>query len=224
MLEMNTLMIRSHQQLAVRGASSNGASAASNGHAGMSAAEVQRLIERSQRGDRKAFGELYQQHVAPVYQYIWLQVRDDGTAEDLTQDVFMSLLRGIGSFRLGEAFAPWLMRVAHNRVVNHWRSLGRRPQVMRLPEEDDPDEEQAPLAAAESAEPFVIEISAPDLAEALNRLTELQREVVLLRFGSELSLAETASVIGRTVNAVKNLEFKALSALRRQMQAIEAGT
>jgi RNA polymerase sigma factor (sigma-70 family) len=223
MLEMNLLMIRSHQSLASRAAPVAGASAGGAGRVGLSAGELERLIERSQRGDQKAFGELYQHHLQPVYSYIWLQVRDDAVAEDLVQDVFMSLLRGLATFRLGEAFTPWLMRVAHNRVVNHWRAVGRQPQLVRLPEEDDPEDLQAPLAAQEAADTFVLEVSEPDLADALDRLTELQREVILLRFGAEMSLAETASVVGRTVNAVKNLEFKGLSALRRQLAAREAG-
>jgi RNA polymerase sigma-70 factor (ECF subfamily) len=222
MLEMNLLMIRSHQSLASRSAPDSVTPAQPVGRSGLTAGEIERLIERSQCGDKKAFGELYQHHLQPVYSYIWLQVRDDAVAEDLVQDVFMGLLRGLATFRLGQAFAPWLMRVAHNRVVNHWRAQGRQPQIVRLPEEDDSEEVLAPLAAPESMDEFVLDISLPDLADALNRLTELQREVILLRFGAELSLAETASVVGRTVNAVKNIEFKGLLALRRQLIALEA--
>jgi RNA polymerase sigma-70 factor (ECF subfamily) len=220
-VEMNVLMSSLRPPLAVRPAPTSAASAASDERAGMTADDVARLIERAQHGDRKAFGELYRHHLRSVYHYIWLQVHDEVTAEDLTQDVFLSILRGIAGFRLGEAFTPWLMRVAHNQVANYWRSLGRRPQTVRLPEEDDPDEDQAPLLTPETPESFVLDVSAPELASALDRLTDLQREVILLRFGAELSLAETASTVGRTVNAVKNIEFKALFALRRQLGALE---
>lgn len=222
MLEMNPLMLRSHQSLGSPAAPVTLIPAPTVGRSGLTAGEIERLIERSQQGDKKAFGELYQHHLQPVYSYIWLQVRDDAIAEDLVQDVFLSLLRGLGTFRLGQAFAPWLLRVAHNRVVNHWRAQGRQPQSVRLPEEDDSEEVLAPLAAPEATDAFVLDIAAPDLADALQGLTELQREVILLRFGAEMSLAETASVVGRTVNAVKNIEFKGLIALRRQLVALEA--
>src|SRR5262245_36615108 len=117
MLELSVLMFRPHQSAAVSAGQVAQAFPAP-GARGMTAADIERLVERSQQGDKKAFGELYRQHLQPVYSYIRLQVQDDGAAEDLTQDVFMSVLRGIGGFRLGESFSPWLMRVAHNRVVN----------------------------------------------------------------------------------------------------------
>jgi len=206
------------QSMRTRAAPTSRASAAPDAAPGTPVTEVADLVARAQHGDRRAFGELYRLHLRPVYRYIRLQVNDDVTAEDLTQDVFMSILRGIATFRLGEAFGPWLMRAAHNRVANHWRNQARRPQTTRLPEEDDPGDDQRPLVAPEAASAFVLDISVDELAGGLRRLTDLQREVILLRFGAELSLAETAANVGRSVNAVKNLEFKALSALRRHLK------
>lgn len=181
------------------------------------------LVARGQAGDRAAFGQLYQRHVDGVYAYIALRVRDAGLAEDLTQDVFLSAWRSLGSFTWQGSLAPWLMRIAHNRIANHWRTQGRRPELVSLPSGEDPDDPR-PEFADQAAEPSAAGtvLGAADLSQAMARLTELQRQVIALRFGAGLSLAETAAALQRTQNAVKNLQHNALANLRRHLPLEDA--
>lgn len=176
------------------------------------------LVARGQAGDRAAFGQLYQRHVDGVYAYIALRVRDAGLAEDLTQDVFLSAWRSLASFTWQGSLAPWLMRIAHNRIANHWRTQGRRPELVSLPSGEDPDDPR-PEFADQATEPSAAEsvLGAGDLSQAMARLTELQRQVIAMRFGAGLSLAETADALQRTQNAVKNLQHNALANLRRHL-------
>mgnify|MGYP003952133063 FL=1 len=181
------------------------------------------LVVRGQAGDRQAFGQLYQRHVDGVYAYIALRVRDSALADDLTQDVFVSAWRSLAGFQWQGSLAPWLMRIAHNRIANHWRTQGRRPEQVSLPSGDDPDDPRPEFADAESpSDDASLGLGSADLSRAMERLTDLQRQVIALRFGAGLSLAETADMLQRTQNAVKNLQHNALANLRRHLPSERA--
>ena len=179
------------------------------------------LVERASAGDRAAFGQLYQKHVEAVFAYVQLRVRDRTVAEDLTQDIFINAFRALagGRFVWQGSFAPWLLRCAHNRVVNHWRSMGRQPEISALPDERD-DAFAGPELADEMMpldEALANQLTTEAINGAMTGLTELQQQVMSLRFGAGLTLTETAAVLGRTPNAVKNLQHNALVALRRAL-------
>lgn len=177
------------------------------------------LVERASAGDRAAFGQLYQKHVEAVFAYVQLRVRDRTVAEDLTQDIFINAFRALanGRFVWQGSFAPWLLRCAHNRVVNHWRSMGRQPEVSALP--DEREEEFAGPELADDMVPLdealANQLTSDAINSAMTGLTELQQQVMSLRFGAGLTLTETAATLGRTPNAVKNLQHNALVSLRR---------
>jgi RNA polymerase sigma-70 factor (ECF subfamily) len=172
------------------------------------------------RGEPGAFGQLYQLHVDAVYRYLRFRVPDDELAEDLTHDVFVSALRHIGELRAAERCRAWLFQIAHNRLSNHWRDASLRPlPAARLP---DPSllPEDAPAGGAveeDGYEAVAHRIEAAGAVAAMDRLTELQREVLTLRFVAGLSLVETAEAMDRTVNAVKNLQHHALARLRQHL-------
>lgn len=184
-------------------------------------AAVQQLVARAQAGDGAAFGRLYEAHVEAVFGYVAYRVKDPSVAEDLTQDIFLSAFRALPRFRWQGSFAPWLLRCAHNRVVNHWRSLGRRAPEQSV---DAQDEGGRPLISlvdeAATEEMAALErTDAPRLSQAMTELTELQQQVVALRFGAGLNLLETAEAMERSENAVKNLQHHALAKLRRALVA-----
>lgn len=177
----------------------------------------QHLVARAVRGERGAFGTLYQRHVERVFHFVVFRVRDVSVAEDLTQEIFVNALRGIGTLDHPERFAPWLVAIARNRVRNHWRTVSRGPEVVEPEDTDDPfagvaDED--PFAAVEAR------AAAEDLLAGAARLSDLQHEVLSLRFVAGLSVAETAFLLERTENAIKNLQHHALANLRRHVAAV----
>lgn len=176
------------------------------------------LVERAKLGDTAAFGQLYQRYIDDVFAYVQLRVRDEALAEDLTHDIWLGVLRGLSGFEWRGTFAPFLMRCAHNRVVKHWRTNGSRPQSESIPGDDDADDPRPELSDSVDPEAEAeTRISFERIETALPQLTELQQQVIALRFGAGLNVAETAEVMSRTPNAVKNLQHNALAALRRQI-------
>lgn len=176
------------------------------------------LAARAVRGEAGAFGQLYQQHLDGVYRFVHFRVRDEALAEDLTQDVFLSALRHVGELKAPERFRSWLLTIAHNRVANHWRDAALRPlPANRLP--DNAAEAAGPTLATDEGgyEAVALRLDAATVLSATERLTELQQQVVALRFVAGLSLAETAQAMGRSVNAVKNLQHHAVASLRRNL-------
>jgi RNA polymerase sigma-70 factor, ECF subfamily len=167
-----------------------------------------RLIERARQGDRQAVAELYRAHVDTVYRYVYTRVRDEQLAEDLTAQVFLQAIEGLPGYEItGAPFMAWLYRIAHARVVDHYRRQGRRQEVS-LPEtlvSEGPRPEDFVEAEADWA-------AAIDL---LAQLTDDQQDVMILRFIGEMSLEQVAKTLGKTLGAAKALQYRALATLAR---------
>ncbi len=179
------------------------------------------LVRRAVHGEEGAFGQLYERHVEGVFNYVYFRVREEALAEDLTQDVFVRAFRGISGLRSQERFVAWLMRIAHNRVLNHWRDQSARP----LPDALSAGGEPGAVAANTTPDPIEdleTRLTADAVLAATGELTDLQQQVIALRFVKGLSVAETAAIMQRSQSAVKNLQHHALVALRRQLATQEA--
>ena len=169
------------------------------------------LIRRAQEGDKQAIGELYRANVDVIYRYVWARVRDDSLAEDLTAQVFLKALEGLPTYQpSGKPFVAWLYRIAYARIVDHWRKLERRPEVPL--EETLPSREPRPQELLEFEADWVMAM------ELLAQLTDDQQDVVILRFIGEMSLADTAQTVGKTVGATKALQYRALATLARLLE------
>ena len=182
------------------------------------------LVERAKRGDSRAFGLLYRAYVDRVYSFIEFRVRDRAVAEDLTQEVFVQVLRGLAAYSWHGSFGPWILRIARNAVVDHWRRLGRRPEGAlasrnpgQEPRGEGPLERVQASGVAEAMEAVEASLDHGRLMAATGRLTELQQQVIALRFSAGLTIRETAVVMDRSEGAVKNLQHHALRALRREL-------
>jgi RNA polymerase sigma-70 factor (ECF subfamily) len=169
------------------------------------------LIRRAQQGDKQAIGEIYRMHVDVIYRYIWARVRDDSVTEDLTAQVFLKALEGLPSYEpSGKPFLAWLYRIAYARVVDHWRKQERRVEV---PLEDTlPAHEPRPEELLEAEADWITAI------DLLAQLTDDQQDVVILRFIGEMSLADVAETLGKTVGATKAIQYRALASLSRLLE------
>lgn len=169
------------------------------------------LIRRAQEGNKQAIGELYRMHVDVIYRYIWARVRDENITEDLTAQVFLKALEGLPSYRpSGKPFLAWLYRIAYARVVDHWRKQERRVEVPL--EETLPAREPRPEELLEAEADWVTAI------DLVAQLTDDQQDVVILRFIGEMSLAEVAETLGKTVGATKAIQYRALASLARLLE------
>ena len=167
------------------------------------------LIRRVQQRDQEAFTQLYEQHFTRIYRYVALRIGDKMEAEDMAQQVFLNALQSISSFKWkGVPFSAWLFRIAHNQVVDYFRSKKRTAVPL--------DES---LASNDNNPQLLTEhkLDIEQLLSATKQLTEAQREVISLRFAGELSIAQVAKVMGKSQGAVKALQHSAIVALRKAL-------
>ena len=167
-----------------------------------------RLLHSARAGDSAAVIQIYDGYFQPIFQYIRLRVGDTALAEDLASEVFVRLVR---AFQAGSAprdtLRGWLFQVARNLIHDH---VGRQRQLPLTALED-----WMPASADDDPEQQVMHtLSTERMRRALRMLAAEQQEVVILRFGQMLSLQETADIMGKSVSAVKALQFRAVQTLR----------
>lgn len=171
----------------------------------------EQLITHAQQGDADAFGDLYEQHLDAIYRYVFYRVGDVSEAEDLTETVFLKAWEALNNYRLRDIpFSAWLYRIAHNAVVDRYRAhKDTVPLDSQLAVSDDADGPEERFDSHEN-------ITA--LTRALSQLSADYQHVLTLRFVSGLSHAETARVLGRSEEAVRVLQHRALNALRQRLK------
>ena len=167
------------------------------------------LVAKAQQGDQVAFATLYEQYRPLVYRF--LRRRLDGadeTVEDLTEDVFVKLYEKLDRYvERGLPFTAWLYRIAHNQFVDYIRTLPRQAT--------QPLDVVADVPEHQTSSEYRNVLDRQTLEPALARLTSEQRQAVELRFLQSMSVAETAAKMGRSEEAVKKLQARALANLRR---------
>ena len=169
---------------------------------------LDRLVDGARNGDANAFGALYDRFQPEIVRYLAHRTGDPDIAEDLAQQVFLKAWQAILRYESrGVPFKAWLYRMAHNQMVDHFRS--RRPTTDL--EGIDPPEEAEAEALVLTAETNAV------LQAALEQLSEDHRQVLVLRFLMEKSAREISEIMGRKEVTVRGLQMRALQALRRQI-------
>jgi RNA polymerase sigma-70 factor (ECF subfamily) len=175
-------------------------------------ADLRRLVDLAQQGDREALESLYLIHFDRIYSYLHMSVGNRHDAEDLTTQTFLKMLESIGKFRFRSApFSAWLFRIAHNLAMDHFRSARRWQPEEEVPE--PPGQEE--LSAEDEAMHSIGRASMLDLIEGLS---PEQQQVLTLKFVFSFGNAEVATILGKTDGAVKSLQHRALASLQKQLQ------
>jgi RNA polymerase sigma-70 factor (ECF subfamily) len=169
-------------------------------------------------GEAGAFDVLYARHKGGVYRYLLRQCREAAAAEEMFQDVWMNLVRARAGYTVQARFTTYLYRLAHNRLIDHYRK--NRPAAMVSLEEEDgeaaielPDERERPAADALDAKR-----QAARLAELIAALPEAQREAFLLQQEGDMSVEEIAQATGVSRETAKSRLRYAMARLRQGMQ------
>ena len=173
------------------------------------------LVARARQGDASAFGRLYEHYLDGIYRYIYYRVSDHNEAEDLTETVFLRAWEALPRFRPGKGtWRAWLYRIAHNIVVDRYRTHKANASLDEIHDQRD-DDTPTPEYVAEA------DLEIERLSVALNRLAPRLQEVVLQRFVNGLSHAETARVMGLRAGHVRVLQHRALKEMRHLMEGVE---
>jgi RNA polymerase sigma-70 factor (ECF subfamily) len=164
------------------------------------------------RRDADAWGELFELHYRAVFGFVRYRLRGATEAEDIASQVFEVAYARADRFDYrGVPIEGWLIGIARNLVRDHVKKLGRRG----FEEEFD---ETIELSEPDSADAIDLR---QDLTQAMRALTEDQQEVLSLRFLLDRSVAETAVLMNRSEDAVKNLQRRALAAMQRALAAAD---
>lgn len=168
------------------------------------------VVCRAAKGDGKAFASLYEEYFDRIYRYLYLRLENQSDAEDLAQEVFVKALEAIRDYRWrGLPFASWLFRIAHNLMIDLVRKQGK------VTEEADED-----LPAGGESDPAAIaerNLEVARLMDNMDKLSPAQKEVLSLRFGAGLSIAEVARLLGKSPGTVKALQYNGIVALRKRL-------
>ncbi|MBA7692191.1 ECF RNA polymerase sigma factor SigW [subsurface metagenome] len=168
------------------------------------------LVRRAQQHDQDAFAQLYEEYFDKIYRYIAFKIGNKTEAEDMTQQVFLNAIKSISSFRWrGIPFSAWLFRIAHNQVVDYLRKKAKHATTS-LDEVLVSNGNNPQLVAEQN-------LDIERLLLATKQLTQAQREVISLRFASELSIAQVAKVMAKSQGAIKALQHSAIVALRKTL-------
>lgn len=176
------------------------------------------LLNSYLSGNRSAMSSLIERHSRRVREYIRMMVKDEELADDLFQETFIKAVNVIDDGRYSEngKFLSWVLRIAHNKVIDHFRS---RKQARELSEAEAGFNLFSTLKLAEgNAEEQIITSELADRVRAvIDMLPDEQREVVRLRYYSELSFKEIAEQTGVSINTALGRMRYALINLRRLM-------
>jgi RNA polymerase sigma-70 factor (ECF subfamily) len=174
------------------------------------AIDIPELVTRAKNGDRSAVALLYQIHSQRIFRYIVTRVPTVADAEDLTAEVFVRMVKGLPNYEIsGAPFEAWLYRIATTRVTDFYRDNSRHAHT----ELDETWSDSAPLPE----EQILHNQGLDQLRTALQRLPEDQQLILILRFVERKSHEDVAQILGKSVQAVKSAQHRALIHLTELM-------
>ena len=181
-------------------------------------------LDQARRGEPEGLSALYRQFLPGVFGYIAARVPDRSTAEDLTSEVFLKMIEAIHRLQARDeaGFAAWLFQIARITVAGYYRKREHQPTMLSLTatffDEEQGEEalaipahhpESDPVRRAETRDEW------REVVQAINLLTEEQRQVLISRLILGYDVTTVARLMGKQPNAVKALQFRALQTLHR---------
>jgi len=165
---------------------------------------IKEYLEKAKKKDKKALAKLAKEIYPSVFRFFYYRTSTREDAEDLTSEVFVRIVRSL--YGQKGNFLSWLFTIARNILVDYYRKKGRLKEI-----------------SLEKVEPFIPDtwerrptgLSPEDIKEMTAILTEEQKTVVLLKFVEGLSNDDISQIMHKSVEAVKGLQFRALTTLRK---------
>ncbi len=169
------------------------------------------LVHLHCTGDTSAFSELYERYAHPIFAYVMYRVSERTTAEDITSTVFMRALEHTKKYNPNRgSYGSWIYRIARNALIDHFR---RNRTTANL--DDFLDSLIDP--GLSPAEHVVARERASAVHTALYSLSEIQREILLLRFWDDCSFTEIAKITGKSEAGCKMQLRRSLDTLRTHL-------
>ena len=168
--------------------------------------KIESLVERAACGNFEAFGELYSVYLDKIYRYVFYQINDKMTAEDITEDVFVKAWKAIKSCKgKSNTFRSWLYRIAHNHLIN---TLQKSQRYTSIEKENLVDIRDPKLE-------IDILLERQELAEVITCLPQNQKQVIVLKFIEGMDNREIGKIMNKSEGAVRISQMRALARLRQ---------
>jgi RNA polymerase sigma-70 factor (ECF subfamily) len=184
--------------------------------------ELAQLLARSGLGDRRAFAQLYEKTSAHLYAVVLRIQRDRTLAEDLLQEVYVSVWKAAAGFDAAQSQPlTWLTSIARNRAIDSLRRAQTQPQMVSATPDEDDDTDPIEATADTAAGPMDLLAQASDarqLTRCMDGLSAQQRQSVALAFFDGLSHAEVAEHLREPLGTVKSWVRRALMSLKNCLQ------
>ena len=177
------------------------------------------LIQRFIKGEESCFEQLINRHKNKVFAYISLYIRDQALAEDLFQDTFMKVIQSVksGKYQDNGKFISWVMRIAHNLIIDHFRRI----KQMNTVSNDDYDSDlfnSKKLSEATIEDSMIKKQIQKDIRRMISELPDDQKEVVVLRHYAGLSFKEIAEITDVSIKTALGRMRYALINMRKTME------
>jgi len=177
------------------------------------------LIQRFIKGEQSCFEQIIHRHKNKVFAYISLYIRDQALAEDLFQDTFMKVIQSVktGKYQDNGKFISWVMRIAHNLIIDHFRRIKQMNTISNDDYESDLFNSKK-FADSTIEDDMIRRQIQKDVRKMISHLPDDQREVVILRHYAGLSFKEIAEITDVSINTALGRMRYALINMRKIME------
>lgn len=178
--------------------------------------EEKYLIKRAKEGDAEAFGKLYDVHLNPIYRFVFLRVRHKTDAEDLAQQVFLKAWKNIDRFehKQGAKFSSWLYRITRNTIIDYYRTNREHADIESISEHR--------FIEHENEKDFIDEeIKMTTIMKAISSLSEVDQEMVIMKYVEDLPNSEIAALTEKSEGAIRVACHRALKKLKKEIEKNE---
>ena len=169
------------------------------------------FLRQGKKGNKQAIAALYDLHYQAIYRYVFYRVSDQTSAEDLTAEVFIRMIRKLPSYKdRGKPLLAWLYTIARNLVIDHHRSL-EKDNHLPIKDQVISDETPGPVQQIQKHQ------EEECFQMALERLPESQRLILVYRFIEEYPTTKILELLGRSDRAMRSLQHRALRSLDKAL-------
>ena len=163
------------------------------------------IIKDCQNGNTERFGELYDEYLDKIYRFVYYRTLHKQTAEDITQETFFKAMRNMSAVDPSKKFSSWLYKIAYNTVVDSYRAKKITVDINELSDLADNTDLARDIDRREVFK---------KVAESLEKLSDAQRDIVVMRIWDEMSYREIADVVGKDEGNCKVIFSRAIAKLR----------
>ena len=164
------------------------------------------LVQEAKKGDKEAFGKLYEYYLDPLYRFVFFRVgQKKEVAEDIISDVFLKAWGKLKSFKEGN-FRAWLYMIARHTVIDYYRSSSKIHIGV---------EESIPDGKGNIEDTVIQSLTCQEIVDSMKHLTEDQREVLVLKFVEDMSYRDIAKILEKKEEAIRALQHRGLKELKK---------